>query len=382
LGEKIKKMNANQDRQEEAGAAVAPPSNKRIKSAEADLTIVFRSTNNGQAEETLHYHSVTMAHHSNYFDSLLSSGMREVESKTVTLDGVDPTLFQLAVEILEDPIKSHSATAQDIMKLAHVYNRFEFSKGLQLTETILGNYLEEWTMKRDKSPSPPQMKLITDSILFSREANLENLTAKSKTLLKTKMCQADVHGMGFFQEAVIEKLGSFLTEHKDDIIRAFYTKKYPTLAPREVLTRSDLLSTLYWDMLTCSDTLLTSNILIKLNGRLCVHVNNFRIEVMVPIFTYTTSSTKLSNGQDVLVDIERIKGRDFFDLKGIFLEAELGDWFTKVTIGVDSYIFVQPHSKSMSCPPQGRGWNLIEQDRRNDGTDPTFELLPWLAPAY
>ena len=73
---------------------------KRLKSSEPDLAIVCRRDGK---EETIMAHSVAMAIHSKYFDTLLSSGMQESENKTVTLDDVDAAGFRLALEILEDP---------------------------------------------------------------------------------------------------------------------------------------------------------------------------------------------------------------------------------------------------------------------------------------
>ena len=169
------------ERQAEEGEDSA---SKRLKSSEPDLSIVCRCDGK---EETLHYHSVAMAIHSSYFDSLLASGMEESETKTVTLDDVDAATFQKAVELLEDPVKSSSVTAQDIIKAAPIYNRFEFSSGLKLVEAVLAKFLEEWTKQQEKSPTVSEKKLIGDSILFAQEANLENLTQKSISFIKEKL---------------------------------------------------------------------------------------------------------------------------------------------------------------------------------------------------
>lgn len=89
------------DNDEEEGGGSA--STKRLKSSEPDLAIVCRFLDEGNKEETIMAHSVAMAIHSKYFDTLLSSGMQESENKTVTLDDVDAAGFRLALEILEDP---------------------------------------------------------------------------------------------------------------------------------------------------------------------------------------------------------------------------------------------------------------------------------------
>ena len=205
-------MSESQKRQErDAEESGGRSASKRLKSSEPDLSIVCRFDGK---EETIQIHSVIMANHSNYFDTLLASGMQESETKTVTLDDVDPKSFRSAIEILEDPHNILTVSAEEMLKAAPIYNRFEFSKGLKLAETVLGTFLDDWTKQNDKTPEPSALKLIGDSILFSHEANLETLIQKSICFIKAKLDRKNIQGYGIFQLSFFEKLSPFLLEHK------------------------------------------------------------------------------------------------------------------------------------------------------------------------
>ena len=190
------------DEDAEAGGSSA---SKRIKLSDPDLAVVCRCSGDDNKEETLHYHSVAMALHSSYFDNLLTSGMQESESKTVTLDGVDPKEFRLAIEILENPLKATKTTAQECMNVASIYNRFAFAKGLELVESILCDFLDQWTEQKKKSPSPPQMKVIGDAILFSQEANLENSLKSPRISSKQKLFKKIVMVWDYFRSLSLRK---------------------------------------------------------------------------------------------------------------------------------------------------------------------------------
>lgn len=236
-------MSENEEQQREEPVAGGSAS-KRIKLAEPDLAILFRYDSNSK-EETVEFHSLALALHSNYFDSLLSSGMQESETKSVTLDGINPNDFRLALEVLENPLKTTTVTAQEMMKVASIYNRFEFTNGLKLAEKVLSKFLEDWSRETHKSPKPAEMKLISDTILFSQSANLTGLVEKSQEFIREKLQLYTDCGLGLLQETFIQKIKPFLSQHKDVCLGDFYSKWYPTSQHGQVLDRPDLWETLY-----------------------------------------------------------------------------------------------------------------------------------------
>ena len=359
-------MSANQD----AEAGGSSSASKRIKLSDPDLAVVCRS---GDKEGTLHYHSVAMALHSSYFDNLLTSGMQEAESKTVTLDDVDPNEFRLAIEILENPLKSNKTTAQECMNVASIYNRFAFSKGLELVESILCDFLDQWTEQKKKSPSLPQMKVIGDAILFSQEANLEKLIEKSKHFIKTKILQDDSHGMGLFQESFIEKMKPFLEEHEEECLSDLYTRVLNVSAAErdEMFKRSDFFSSLYWDIYCWLEFKNMASLKLKIDGKFRVEESsNSTTEksiVLKPHQSWRQTSTEAICG--------RVRGRKINEELGLFEHGEIGDWFVQVILSEDKhYTFVSPFSKTSSLPPLGTGWTLAVTEPEGIKRDVSLEL--------
>ena len=358
-------MSAHQDA--EAGASSA---SKRIKLSDPDLAVVCRSADK---EETLHYHSVAMALHSSYFDNLLTSGMQEAESKTVTLDDVDPNEFRLAIEILENPLKSNKTTAQECMNVASIYNRFAFSKGLELVESILCDFLDQWTEQKKKSPSLPQMKVIGDAILFSQEANLEKLIEKSKHFIKTKILQDDSHGMGLFQESFIEKIKPFLEVHKEACLSDFYTRvfKFSTAKQGELFKRPDFFNSLYWDIYVSREAKIVRSLRLKIEGKIRVEESNSTTETSIVLSPYQT----LRQTATETTICSRVRGRKVYDESGLLEHGEIGDWFVHITLPEEKYyMFVSPFSKTSSLPPLGTGWTLKRADPQNITRDVSLEL--------
>ena len=366
-------MSANQDA--EAGGSSA---SKRIKLSEPDLAVVCRCSGDDK-EETIHYHSVAMALHSSYFDNLLTSGMQEAESKTVTLDDVDPKEFRLAIEILENPSKVLSTTAEEVMSVAPLYNRFEFSKGLKLTERILSNFLKEWTKQKKKAPTLPQFKIIGDAILFSQEANLENLIEKSKAFIKTKLRRVDMFGMGLFQESFIEKIQPFLEEYMHDCLEEFYEDHFSWEPDdlNEYFTREDFFETFYWELQIILNKKHMNDLKVKFKGSFSCEESSYEENISLPtIGDYTTH--EMSDGTRMQCGIFRLLD-SLADKVGVHSKSEIGDWCVLIRMGGGiNYWFVHPFSKTLSLPPVGKGWTLaLEEGPRGaeeGSVDATFEL--------
>jgi hypothetical protein len=358
----------NRNHQEEEEGGAAPPPSKRLKSAEPDLAIICRFQGN---EETIHCHSVIMASHSNYFDTLLSSGMQESVTKSVTLEDVDPAEFRLALDIAEDPHRALTASAEEIMSVAPLYNRFEFGKALKLSQTILGKYLSGWTLQVDERPSKSELNLIADIILFSQVANIDELINLSIAFINSKLSKQDMTGMGLFQESFIERIKPFLSEHTDACISEFYSKNYSRTCYRIVKDRKDFFTALYWDIYTRIDMEILADHDIRFVGKIKLGGSTVKHSVLIQPYQTTTAQI---DGEAITCDMIRVKGSLEFDRLHIYAEADIGDWFLSMVVGRKHYIFVHPNSTMASLPPTGKGWRLLKSQRADDGTDPSFEL--------
>ena len=345
---------------------------QRLKPSEPDLWIVCKYEGK---QETLRYHSVIMAYHSNYFDTLLASRMQESDTKkTVTLEDVDPDLFRQAVRSLEDPRKEASATAPDIMKAAPIYNRFEFSEGLKLAESVLGKFLQEETKRTGEPRTPPEKKLIGDSILFSQEANLEGLTEKSISFIKTKLSKSSTpFDLALFDESFIQKIAPFLEEHKAACLTNFFA--YCGDPDAFDLTASDFLEILeqfHWGVVEAIAFKEFKPLDLKRNGRLTIRGKQAAVDVHPS--RWTTGS--FEDGEEFELSAFRCTTDTKFNF--CVEHVEIGDWYVCIEIGETSYRFVCLCSKSLPLPPIGNQWILAEEWRWKDDMDAeaTFEIAP------
>ena len=328
-------------------------------------------------EETLHYHSVPMAVHSNYFDTLLASGMEESETKKVTLDDVDPNLFRSAIEILEDPQNILTVSAEQMMTVAPLYNRFEFKNGLKLAETVLGKFMDKWTKQKGKSPNLSEQKLFGDSILFSQEANLENLTEKSISFIKEKF-KRDAHIMelAIFDHAFIEKIAPFLEEHRVECLTDLFSRFYPDPDQfQERLASADLLEELRWRIVTRLGSLQMKPFGLKPKGS--INLGGDRAPEVVNLGFCNTAAGHFRGGEEVHCLLSRITCETYRLKHGG--NGVVGDWVAYLcVVGARKvYKFVWPNSKSLSLPPIGNQWALVTEDGEGNDSGPkaTFELL-------
>ena len=367
-------MSENQDRRDEGGRSFASK-RKRLKSSEPDLSIVCRCDGN---EETLHYHSVAMAIHSNYFDSLLASGMEESESKTVTLDGVNPDTFQKAIGILEDPSMALTASPTTIMTVAPLYNRFEFKNGLKLVETILGKYMDDWTKQKGKLPTASEKKLIGDSILFSQEANLETLTQKAISFVKEKLKFSDsAVAHAIFDQQFIQSIAPFLEENRAACLTDFFSELYPN-SIQKTLQAADLLVDLYWRIVSGLAVVQLGPLGIQIEGRLTLCRERDPEVVYVLPHSTRASAGRLNDGQEFEAAIGRICNE--VARARFYNKSEIGDWAVSIVVRHGcTYRFVCPSSKSFPLPPCGFQWTLVkrgDEDRGNDSrSEATFQIF-------
>ena len=70
------------------------PSPKKLKSvSDPDLKILIGDKFFGE-EEVHYYHSVVMAHHSNYIDTMLASPMKESQSHEIHFPDIEPKTWK------------------------------------------------------------------------------------------------------------------------------------------------------------------------------------------------------------------------------------------------------------------------------------------------
>ena len=209
---------------------------KRLKSSEPDFEVTCKA--DGEEEKTFQCHSFSLAFQSKYFDSLLVSNMSEAESKKVTLEDVSPEVFELALEIVQDPVKTLAATPEEILKVVRFYDRFDFTSGLKVAETVLGKFIDGWIERQgQRNPKPTEMRMIIQVIKLSEESQgMEALVQKSKDFIKKSLAyDSSGHVAGIFTEDNVTAIQGFLASNEDcleDFFRRFSrgTDAFPPLS--------------------------------------------------------------------------------------------------------------------------------------------------------
>ena len=168
----------------------APPSfRKRLRVlSEPDLTIVLVDDDRASSKR-YQCHSLSLALQSKYFDTLLSAGFQETQGKQVVLRDVAPATFELGMEILENPVKASSVTAAELVQVGPFYDRFEFTAGLALCDTILSQFIGNWTGDNDdRSMQLDEFQTILGAIALAAQApTLHQITAQGIEFIKNRL---------------------------------------------------------------------------------------------------------------------------------------------------------------------------------------------------
>ena len=207
---------SNRQRERDDGGSAGAGSsneNKRIRLSDPDLQITCKD---GDKERTLEYHSIQMALQSKYFDNLLSSGMAESATKKVVLNDVDPDLFAEAMSLIESPAKFADAHITKVMKVASLYDRFEFKNGLESVDMSAGKVLHTLRMKLSKkfAISAKELDHAISIILFGDTANSSFLVTQGKKLIGECFKSQGLNGLGCFDERRVKALQPFLCKNR------------------------------------------------------------------------------------------------------------------------------------------------------------------------
>ena len=178
-------------------ATEGEPDPKRIRSSEPDLKVVIGSEDNvvgagdgeGKMGEddgakkqpasvvTKWYHSQALATKSKYIDALLAAPMKESESRTITFPDITPAAWELMIKLIDDPIACRTAKAEEVVKVARFYDKYEFTGGTKLCDHVLEEYFKGVAEDIDPGnyrpiPVIPNVDSIVDAVVVAKDANL------------------------------------------------------------------------------------------------------------------------------------------------------------------------------------------------------------------
>ena len=352
------------------------PSRKKLKSSDCDLTIKlkFNSSSSSEGEQgedpaaagtstekSYEVHSVVMASHSGYFDSLLDSGLSEAQSKMVTLENVEPEVFELALELLEDPVKASSVTIEQIIQVAPFYNRFLFAKGLELAKSVMLSYMNEQSKVnqtaqdfKTKTISTRDLDRIIDVILIADEiADLEEIKELGIKYLRDQ-----------FGYVLPTRLATFTLEHWQRLHR-FIVANFEATMGLFILDWSHALEDEDFPSILYKSIIMLSNVQ-------TIRKAGARIQVSVEVKRHGDASSSSDLSFEQILQHDRLLSEEAFstvEVEGLYPRiycyqtlrpddgSELLDWAIDVHLeeGV-LHTFDAPNSSHHFLPPAHDSW--------------------------
>ena len=184
-----------------------------LRSGEPDLEITVR---NGETTKVFHHYSMVMASFYGFFDSLLASGMQEAQTMKVTLEDVEPAVFELATALLQNPIRARSASAEEAIQAAFIYHKYDSKAGFELVERVLCEFMDTLIAKESGSvPSLSDLEIFIEVLVYSKESGHAILVSKGKEFLEKHLLTIEFLQQIKFYKDDLEKVLAFIAENKD-----------------------------------------------------------------------------------------------------------------------------------------------------------------------
>jgi hypothetical protein len=179
------------------------PVRKRLRSSEPDLKISVGVKNETAVEYW--YHSSVMATHSNYIDTMLATPMQESKTFELSFPDLAPATWDSMMKFLEGPVAVRLMTIEDAIKVAPVYDQYDFPQGRELCDHVLTEYFH------DKKKILANLNCFVDAVLLADAANLnEAKKVGVKWLCQTLGSFDSQTGGIIFTESHIRKLAPLI----------------------------------------------------------------------------------------------------------------------------------------------------------------------------
>ena len=321
---------------------VEPDELTKLKSSEPDLTIFL-----GVEGKPSSHHSVMMASHSAYIDTMLASSMRESRTLEIRFPEIPPEVWSRMIALLEDPVKACEMTVLEAMEFAPIYDKYGFQKGSLLCSHVLARYIEE---NEDPIDLDLQVAIfdLADRLVLDKayEACVSNFAKRL----------ADGETRIMFTEKQMEKLAPLIAKEGTLLSYAGAEKAevLSPLFPQNFVLRQNLDA--------AKEQLEAAVTHIRVSGSLCKADGIF----VRQSFSHFTSARKGHfGGQEVKFEIQCVENVGW-QIVGeplpVLLEVEdevLEDW-----IGAETKTLWQiPNSANLLLPPHS-GWQAVHEEAR------------------
>eukprot|EP00956_Cyclotella_meneghiniana_P012754 scaffold18149_cov48-Cyclotella_meneghiniana.AAC.6 len=148
-----------------------PPA-KKLRFSEPDLQIVLGTD---EDVSTIKVHSLLLANKSRYIDTMLSTPMREQETRTVSFPDISPGIWEKMNKFLDDPLAIRKMKIEDVLDVAQFYDKYEFTQGTKLCEDIMLDYLSPESLEEMENALTLNLNLVIDLTLIAHESNMSSV---------------------------------------------------------------------------------------------------------------------------------------------------------------------------------------------------------------
>ena len=300
---------------------------------------------------TFKYKASILRYYFTFFDSLMKSGMKEAQTKRVTLKDVDPTTFRLAVEYLLDPCTYSEWTPTNMMQVAPLYHQYGSMVGLELVQTVLIHHMESW----DFCSGRQEMQAVVVAISKIQDFGLDELDAKAPEFLRQTILYAGKARMKVYTEDQLRLLQPYLMEHRD-VLNDFSVKycrgtflrsvdcSQPSF-PEWFCTKLQMMAT--FDIIRAWKPKMT----LHLQGQDIAGEESLSIPLEVTNYTYL-------EGRDPLHTKVIVGPFGALNLSNETVDKQynLLDWVIVLKTKSGTMEFIFPGSGCHSLPPPGQGW--------------------------
>ena len=177
-------------------------------SMEPDLKVIVGQSD-GASEKW--YHSITLASKSKYIDAMLSSPMKEKEDSIITFPDIDGGTWDEMMNYLDNPAYARKMKLDDALKLAPLYDKYEFMGGTSLCDVVLDEWLSSLKgMEKDQSLD---VGSIVNAIEIAHNANLKVALYRGVKYCVEKMHSANVpYGSTMFSKDHMKTLAPIISD--------------------------------------------------------------------------------------------------------------------------------------------------------------------------
>jgi len=139
-----------------------------LRSSDPDLKVILGS---GEDQVTKWYYATSLANKSKYIDTMLSTPMKESDTRTITFPDITLEFWEAAIDFVDNPVAARKMEASDVLNVAKFYDKYEFVDGTNLCDCVLLDYFKHLKVKEKELSI--DVDLLIDSVVISHETNLK-----------------------------------------------------------------------------------------------------------------------------------------------------------------------------------------------------------------